>query len=137
MQRVYEEGLLGLASGFINWTGDTIKVALYDDQQDLSAEVEFIGDVSATEFAGAGYARASVTSRTIDLDASGVHYRGEATFTSLSAGSYPLLQAIYYKEVTTDGNSPVICVGGWSVPQTPTGVNVYLMPNEGVMVLKG
>jgi len=137
MQRVYENALLGLASGSIDWSADTIKVALYDDQQDLSADVEFMAQVSATEFAGAGYSRASVTSRLIELAAGSVHYRGEALFPSLSAGSDPLLQAIYYKEVTDDSDSPVICVGGWSVPQTPDGSDVYLQPSQGVIVLKG
>jgi len=136
-QKVYPQGLIRIANCSVDWVSDTIKVALYDETQSLSANVEFMSQVSATEFAGSGYARATVVNKSITLDGNAVNFAGDATFSSVSAGADDVQFAIYYKEVTDDTDSPVICVGGWSTPQTPDGGDLELHPSRGVMVLKG
>jgi len=114
--------------GGINWTSDTIKLALTTSSYAVSqANDEFFSDVT-NELAGTGgYTSGGVTlsSKSTNYDSSSREYQfiagnvSIATLTPSSAFRY----AVVYKSTGTAATSPLIAYINFGADQNPSGLN--------------
>jgi hypothetical protein len=125
-------------SGAINWTSDTIKVALctssYVPNQDTH---DFFNDVT-NEVTGTGYTAggASLASKTSTYDTASDQVRLDAADTSWTTSTITARFAVVYKSTGTASTSPLIgwvdfgadvstTAGTFQITWDPTGVVVY------------
>lgn len=113
----FNKGKFHILGGTINLTSDTIKVMLVKTSYTFDVDHNFISDVSTHELGVSGYTagfggagRKTLASKTFtEDDTNDLAYFDalDITWTSLGAGE-TIGGAILVKEVTVDGDSPVI-----------------------------
>lgn len=103
---IYNRLKANLMNGEVDLEGDTIKVALMDDNHGFSADDNIFGDVDTNEISGTGYTaggedlanKAVTQGSTTDFDADDVDWT-DATFTAY--------HAVLYDDTLTDDD--LIC----------------------------
>jgi len=107
MSKVYNNGLLKLLDGTIDFENDTIKLLLVDTNHSFDKTHEFVDDISGNEASGAS--RKTLSNASIALDSGNDRVEFDAddiSYTALNAGT--IASAIIYKEVTDDTDSLLI-----------------------------
>jgi len=107
MSKVYNNGLLKLLDGTIDFENDTIKLLLVDTNHSFDKTHEFVDDISGNEASGAS--RKTLSNASISLDSGNDRVEFDAddiSYTALDAGT--IASAIIYKEVTDDTDSLLI-----------------------------
>lgn len=122
----YNNGLLKLLNGSINYTSDNIALLVVDNTYTFDRTDEFVSDITG-EVSGTGYARLSLTSKTVTLNATTNTVVFDSANVSMSAvtTSNAFSGAIVYDDTGVDSTSSLI--GFFDMPETTTnGSNVTL-----------
>jgi hypothetical protein len=111
MANIYSTGLLAIANGTVSWANSAIKALIVDSGYTFDKADEFVSDLSADEVTnavGTGYARKTLTNKTVTLatdvvtlDADDLLYTAVQTNETWDA-------LIVYAEGTADANSPLL-----------------------------
>lgn len=106
---IYNTGLLKLLNGTIDYLNDNVAILLVSNNYVFDATHEFVSNIS-DEISGSGYARKSLTSKTITLNATTNTVTfdcGAITYTALDSANV-LAAAIIYDEAGVDSASSLI-----------------------------
>lgn len=108
MANIYSTGLLALANGTVSWANSTIKALIVDSGYTFDKADEFVSDVSADEVTnatGTGYARKTLSNKTVALATNVVTFDADdITYSDVDTNeTWDAL--IVYAEVTTDSDS--------------------------------
>ena len=129
----YNNGLLKLLNGSINYTSDNVALLVVDNTYTFDRTDEFVSDITG-EVSGTGYARMSLTSKTLTLNATTNTVVFDSANVSMSAvtTSNAWAGAVIYDDTGVDSTSSLI--GFLDMPETTTnGSNVTLtVPSEGL-----
>ena len=118
----YNNGLLKLLNGSINYTSDNIALLVVDNTYTFDRTDEFVSDLTG-EVSGSGYSRQSLANKTVTLNATtntivfdcdNVSYTAITTSSALSAG-------IVYDDTGVDSTSSLI--GFFDMPETTTNAS--------------
>jgi hypothetical protein len=111
MATIYSTGIEVLLDGTVSWANSTIKALIVDSGYTFDKADEFVSDLSADEVTnavGTGYARKTLTNKTVTLatdivtlDADDLLYTAVQTNETWDA-------LIVYAEGTADANSPLL-----------------------------
>jgi len=104
-----------LLNAGVNWTSDTVKVALGSDSTAYTfdqANHSYVGDVfdggtTASEFSGSGYSRQTLANKSVtqdNTDNEGVADADDVTFSGVDGDTIQFIMV--YKQVGTDDTSP-------------------------------
>lgn len=105
---IYTKGLLSLANGNVDYLTSNIAILLTDNTYAFNVAHEFVSDVSASEVSGTGYARKSLTSKTVTASGNTIVFDcGDVTYTAMST-TEDLASAIIYNDTGTDNASVLI-----------------------------
>lgn len=133
--KVYGKGIRAFVGGEIDYTADTIKVALLDQGYvpDQDAH-EFVSDLT-NELTGGGYARVTLTAETAVYDGPTNTLSlgcADVTFPSLTGTNIRF--AVVFKDTGTAGTSPLICFMDFGSGQTITSQDfVIQIPASGIV----
>ncbi|AMT72095.1 hypothetical protein [Mycobacteroides immunogenum] len=124
---LYDKGREAFATGAVNWTGDTIKVALVDTGAYTPnlATHQFLSDIAA----GARIATsAALTGKTATA---GVCNAANVNFSAVSGASVEAL--VIYKDTGTAGTSPLIAYidTATGLPVSPNGGDINIAWDTG------
>lgn len=104
---VYNKGVLKLLNGTIDYLNDNIAIMIMDETYSFDSSHEFVSNVTG-EITGTGYARKSLVSKTVELNANSVIFDcGTIEYTALDSTD-TLASAIIYAESGTDSTSSLI-----------------------------
>ncbi len=128
---LYNNGLLKLLNGNINYTSDNIALLVVDNTYTFDRTDEFVSDLTG-EVSGTGYARLSLTSKTVTLNATTntvVFDCADVSFNAITT-SNAFSGAVVYDDTGVDSTSSLI--GFFDMPETTTDgsdVNVTVSAN--------
>lgn len=114
-----------LGDGTIDWDGSaTFRVLLVDSTYTFEPDNQFVSDVSAKEIAPSGYARQTLTGRTVTVDQTNdraVYDATDTAFGALGTGA-TIGGAIVYQRVGADDSTPSddILIAFLDCPDAPT-----------------
>lgn len=104
---VYNKGALKLLNGTIDYLNDNVAIMIMDETYSFDSSHEFVSNVTG-EITGSGYARKSLVSKTVELNANSVIFDcGTIEYTALDSPN-TLASAIIYAESGTDSTSSLI-----------------------------
>lgn len=115
----YNNGLLKLLNGSINYTSDNIALLVVDNTYTFDRTDEFVSDITG-EVSGTGYARLSLTSKTLTLNATTntvVFDCADPSFSAINT-SNAFSAGIVYDDTGVDSTSSLI--GFFDMPETTT-----------------
>jgi hypothetical protein len=147
MTDTFNATLTKFATGSIDWTTDTIRVALLSDNTAYTPDIdneEFVSDVldggtTATEFTGSGYSRQPLSNPTVtqdNTDDEAVLDADDTTFPGIDGDT--VQGVLVYKQVggddTTPGDDPLLgYYDGGDYPKPANGSDFKVTwPAEGV-----
>jgi hypothetical protein len=103
------------ATNSVTYTSDTIKIGLLKSSAAPDRTINFVSDLvpATNEISVSGYSRQTLGSKTVTEVDGGTNQiqfdAADALFSALASGQ-TVGWAFVYKEVTVDGDSPVICI---------------------------
>lgn len=107
---LYDNAKKELCQGLISWDGNAnIKVLLVNASYTASPSHSFLNEVTANELSGAGYARQTLASKTVTVDATNhrvICSAADLNYVGLNAGT--LAAAIIFLDTGTAATSPLI-----------------------------
>lgn len=110
---IYNLARQSLMSAGINYTSDTIKIALLSSSYTPNQAHQYFSDVSASQVSttNTGYTAGGATLGTKTLTANGNTYTARSAAAQWTAGSAGLTAryAVVYKDSGTPSSSPLIC----------------------------
>lgn len=118
----YNNGLLKLLNGSIDFLSDNVAILITDNTYTFDRTDEFVSDLSG-EVSGTGYARLSLTGKTVTLnattntvvfDCANVSYNTITTSNAFSG-------AVVYDDTGVDSTSSLI--GFFDMPETTTNAS--------------
>jgi hypothetical protein len=138
MANVYNTGKIELSTGgSTDWTADTIKALLVSSVYVYSSAHQFVNEVTANELANSGYARQTLTSKTVALDGSDVKITAaNLTFSALGAGTTPDA-VIIFRDTGNDATAPLLAYNAFDGAQdAPNGTDYSVtLPATGLIRL--
>lgn len=111
----YNEGLLGLNDGTIDFLTDDIRALWVDEDYVFGKTHKFVSDVSANEITNdgttTGYERKALASKTVALDGDSVNAdAADLTYTAIKAADdKKMAKAIIYKYDADDAAARLVC----------------------------
>ena len=108
---VYNQGLLKLANGSINYVNDTIRVLIVNQSYVFNKAHDFVDDVVSFEMVnstGTGYERKTLASKTVTLVGDrAVYDAADVTYTAVQT-TQQFAGAVVYKEAASDATRELI-----------------------------
>lgn len=133
-----------LATGALNWTTATIKCLLVNSSYTPNKDHNFVSDVSANELSGTGYTggfagsgRKTLTGATVTEDDTNdvvVLDCDDLTWLLIDAGTIAGL--VFYKNGTSDADSPLLFYSDVTNVTTIGGTVTYAVPSGGLLELE-
>jgi hypothetical protein len=115
----YNNGLLKLLNGDINYISDDISLLVVDNTYTFDRTDEFVSDITG-EVSGSGYSRLSLAGKTLSLNASTntVVFDCDDLTMNVVSTSNAFSGAVIYGNTGVDSTSPLI--GFFDMPETST-----------------
>ena len=121
----YNIGLLRLLNGSTTFTTDSVKGLIVDNTYTFNVSHEYVSDVSG-EVSGTGYARFTLTGKTVELSANTVRFDCANVLLDSVNTANALAGVVIFEDTGIDSTSAVL--GFFDIPVTTTdGSNVTLV----------
>lgn len=127
---LYNKGLLKLLDGTIDYLTDNVAILIVSNNYVFDRTQEFVSNIS-DEISGSGYARKSLTSKTVTLNTTSnvvTFDCGTITYTALDSANV-LAAAIIYAETGVDSSSSLIAnIDFENLTTSNSDVNIVTSP---------